>query len=344
MKIVKNLSLLKNDWNRCIDETDTIFQTYEWISTWWNIFGKDKDLFLLVIEQDNRVAGIAPLMMRKKKLEFIGSPLSDYNDFISKDSSISSQIIAHLKNEKAWNNIILEELPSTSNIFRNGFFGYHNSYFCNETYRLKFSKIENINSFIKKRDISRRKKSLEEKGKVKCTKCGSVSAAMKNLDIMFEQHIKQWKKKGIRSMFESESHKKFIKQITKKISKKIDIWTLTLDKKPIAVKFGFNFNKVFLEYCQSYDLEYKKYSPSSILYTYLFKYYYLQGYHFFDFSRGGESYKKRFANHKQTNLGLSMHRKYPSYEYYKFYNLFKEKVMRRPRLHQTLHKYKAKFK
>jgi CelD/BcsL family acetyltransferase involved in cellulose biosynthesis len=84
---------LRQGWDRLLGRTDaTIFQTFEWISTWWKYFAKPHDeLHVVVFSCDGRLVGIAPLFRERRKvlgiriatcLEFIGRGLSDYVDLI----------------------------------------------------------------------------------------------------------------------------------------------------------------------------------------------------------------------------------------------------------------------
>ena len=42
-------------------ETPSPFLSHPWVVTWWEHFGTDRDLNVLVVEDDEGVAGIAPL-------------------------------------------------------------------------------------------------------------------------------------------------------------------------------------------------------------------------------------------------------------------------------------------
>src|SRR5208337_586075 len=79
--------------HRC--HNSAIFSTWEWLTAWWKHFGNDKRLVLLLAEENDKIVGIAPLMysihkmfgLRMGKIEFIGTPDSDYADFILAEKS-----------------------------------------------------------------------------------------------------------------------------------------------------------------------------------------------------------------------------------------------------------------
>ena len=73
------------DWDRLVDgsRTGSVFLSYYWIKTWWNVFGYQYKLrFLLALEND-QVIGFAPLMQDHRGcIRFIGDTNSDYLDFV----------------------------------------------------------------------------------------------------------------------------------------------------------------------------------------------------------------------------------------------------------------------
>lgn len=58
------LSKLEPDWSRIAERAgpDHPFLTYEWVRTWWDAFGKGRDLRVLVARRDGECVGIVPLM------------------------------------------------------------------------------------------------------------------------------------------------------------------------------------------------------------------------------------------------------------------------------------------
>ena len=109
---------LEEEWTRLVEETEnaTVFQTYEWLFTWWRVFGAAKELYLLVVRESGRVIGIAPLMIDMKGpfriVEFLGNGLSDYLDFIiptAHEQRAIAAIVEQLYRDKAqWDVVSLQ--------------------------------------------------------------------------------------------------------------------------------------------------------------------------------------------------------------------------------------------
>ncbi len=93
---------LNEDWNQLvyISSIQEITVTWEWLYTWWEVFKQGRQLWILIVRQNSKIVGIAPLLMRKvlyygafpfQRLELLGSRedkkdeiCSDYLDFIIK--------------------------------------------------------------------------------------------------------------------------------------------------------------------------------------------------------------------------------------------------------------------
>jgi hypothetical protein len=83
------LDRLRPFWNRLLDKSRTrsVFLTWEWIKTWWEIYSSDFRLWTLVAYRLDEPCGIAPLVIRNgasPRLEFIGQNKAwgEYLDFI----------------------------------------------------------------------------------------------------------------------------------------------------------------------------------------------------------------------------------------------------------------------
>jgi CelD/BcsL family acetyltransferase involved in cellulose biosynthesis len=73
-----DLLTLKPCWNSLLSrsQNDTFFLTWDWVWTWWQVYGEDYKLFVLVARNPrDTVCGIAPLVLNRTSLnclEFVG--------------------------------------------------------------------------------------------------------------------------------------------------------------------------------------------------------------------------------------------------------------------------------
>jgi CelD/BcsL family acetyltransferase involved in cellulose biosynthesis len=119
------LALLEEPWTALIQacSSATVFASFQWNAMWWRHFGAGKKLNVLAIwDEQNRLVGIAPLMVSRlgpvRKLEFIGTGLSDYGDLLADpehEPAVISAILSYLRaNHSNWDLGDLSEVPPQS--------------------------------------------------------------------------------------------------------------------------------------------------------------------------------------------------------------------------------------
>lgn len=123
------LERLQGAWDGLLEQSrgGSIFSSFAWNSAWWQFFGKGAKLHVVVVsDSEGQVCGIAPLMLRRvgllRKLEFIGTGLSDAGDFVldpDHAEGVLGAIFAYLrKHSRAWDIIDLDEVPPYSPLAR----------------------------------------------------------------------------------------------------------------------------------------------------------------------------------------------------------------------------------
>ncbi len=124
------LQLLRDEWNALLQRStaNTVFLTWEWISSWWFSYGRGRQLCVLVgRDRHGFCQGIAPLYIEShrclgrslRRLRFIGdgSYDSDYLDFIvdrEYEPESLSQLLEKLICLDGWDVAQLNEIPSRS--------------------------------------------------------------------------------------------------------------------------------------------------------------------------------------------------------------------------------------
>ena len=58
---------LKENWNSLAQKSsiNSIFLRHEWIRCWWEAYGKDKELLIMLFYEGDDLKGIGPLMISK---------------------------------------------------------------------------------------------------------------------------------------------------------------------------------------------------------------------------------------------------------------------------------------
>ncbi len=61
----------------------SVFVLPAWLKVWWQAFGTDQELYLVAARQEEKILGVAPLMVKGGKATFVGSTdVCDYLDFV----------------------------------------------------------------------------------------------------------------------------------------------------------------------------------------------------------------------------------------------------------------------
>lgn len=360
------LRSIKDEWDRLLghNHTQMVFLTHEWVTKWWKHFGRGNELMVLLVKENGKLVCIAPLMIRKSRtllwsrrtIQFIGTPLSDYCDFIVPrgEKKPLKAIYQYLfDNKRSWTKINLEEIPEKSPTLRmsekilKGMIKLYDISFSNKCLSANFKDMseKEIKKLLRKRDIQRNMNYFKDKGELVYQEAKSPSERNEALKTLFDQHIKAWDEKKTLSMFRDSKCQEFFIDVSKELlpKGKISVWTLKCDKQMVAVQLGFNYDKTYLEYCRSHDIDYTVKGPGMILSSRVMEHYFNNDYDKVDFSRGAHPYKYRFSNETSINKAITIDKRILGYFLNKMYNNVKGYIMRRERLHHVINTWKNKI-
>jgi len=120
---------LSSDWRILLNEQrsdNTPFYTHEWFQCWWKSFGRGVDFFIILVKEENKLIGIAPMMLKKifmhglpvRQLSFIENGNSLHNNFIlgtRRKKDVLERIIQYLITEQScWDVVELKNIPAES--------------------------------------------------------------------------------------------------------------------------------------------------------------------------------------------------------------------------------------
>lgn len=129
---VESLAALAPTWNELLrsSASDNLFLTWEWVSTWWDVYGPGKRLHVIVASgPDGQIVGIAPLMLasirvlgmlRAGVVRFIGDGQevsAEYLDIITApgyEEAVAAACVSHLCADLSCDIVDLSPLAATS--------------------------------------------------------------------------------------------------------------------------------------------------------------------------------------------------------------------------------------
>jgi hypothetical protein len=137
-KIIKEeeFEALAQEWNELLrrSASNTLTLTHEWLSTWWEVFGEGRELYILLVRDGKQLIGIAPMLKRTvqhygvlpfRRIEFLASGedeadeiCSDYLDFILKkgrEEEALKTIFTYIHEEDSdWDEVLLTDMSGES--------------------------------------------------------------------------------------------------------------------------------------------------------------------------------------------------------------------------------------
>ncbi|MBT3313609.1 MAG: GNAT family N-acetyltransferase [Anaerolineae bacterium] len=115
---------LRYSWNALLEKKHirSAVLTWEWLFSWWKVFGDEKKLWLVTVWEDDRLIGVAPLMLEKRRkigmplqvLCTLGTPMNDIGGFIVQDQDLQIVKILSdfiLEQKREWDIFELNEFP-----------------------------------------------------------------------------------------------------------------------------------------------------------------------------------------------------------------------------------------
>jgi CelD/BcsL family acetyltransferase involved in cellulose biosynthesis len=319
---IDNLSdflALRDEWNDVVGRCEhSIFSTWEWLTCWWKHFGIDKQLLLLIAEEEKRIVGIAPLMysFRKKfgarigKIEFIGTPDSDYHDFVlaGDEEKCIEHFINHLKSlPTKWNILSLSEIPEGSKSLR---FLAEISRTIQPVSECPYARLPSAYDIFlrnlshnRKYDLRRKLRRLEREFIVTFADYSEPQSCVEGMNEFFELHQKRWESKGLPGIFSVQAFRDFHLEIARHFSQKgwLRLYLLKLSGRPAAAVYGFRYQNRFYFYLSGFNPRYSRYGIGNLLLSKAIEKSIQEELTEFDFMRGAEEYKDRWNTTSRWN-------------------------------------------
>jgi CelD/BcsL family acetyltransferase involved in cellulose biosynthesis len=314
----RRLQELSSEWTRLwkSDSQAEIFQTPEWATAWWCSFGHGCTLCSLVVFAEDLVIGIVPLVNRDGVIRFLGTPEADYVDIVCEEKRAEEVLVVALKTLREsvteWSECVWQHLSKESRVMRH-YRGLPRQIVGNlhclptERYRtilFRDNRDAVISLLLGKKHTRRRRNKLQKAGQVRFRHLEKEQAAETHFNDFFLHHVRRHAAIGRRSVFVAPESRQFIRTLFAKLGTAARFGVLELDGRPLAWHFGFQVNGKFLLYQHTFDLAASEYTPGELLLWNLFEYAKDHVAREFDFGKGSEPYKNRFANYSRETFSL----------------------------------------
>ena len=255
-----------------------------------------------------------------RKVEFIGTPHSDYNSFIlfRKPSECLRLFLDRLMKFSDWNLLELRDIRdrSTSAITL--------QLLCNNEASNLELRLDtlcpyiNLPSSVKiftnrlsrnmRKNLRKRLRKLEREYRVEVKTQRDFDSVKEAMEVFFELHQKRWKAKGKLGAFVSEAFRNFHLELAGILDEKgwLGLHFLTANDKPVGAVYSFDYSGKKYGYLTGFDPEFERYGVGNLLKMHVVEYCIKKGFGEYDLTRDFEPYKADWATGVRKNFVVRM--------------------------------------
>ena len=303
--------------------TATVFQTPQWLATWWDIFGrksKTRRLCLLTARDQGKLIGLLPMMctnwhlLPQQRLAFLGAGVTDYNDALAingRGSEVCEAFYAYLGSEYRHKIIDFRELrdggllrenpPPRTSGFTYGDWPLENCPFISlpRDGRKDERWNELLRGYSKKfrSSIGYSERTLRRAFQVDIRAVDNAAELPQALDDLYELHQRRWNQRWLPGVFTNKRVRAFHSRATALLLAQgwLRLYLLRLDDQVQAALYAFAFNNRTCYYQGGFEPELARYSLGSQLIAHAVRQAIDEEFSTFDFLRGNEEYKMRWT-------------------------------------------------
>jgi CelD/BcsL family acetyltransferase involved in cellulose biosynthesis len=303
--------LFEKDWNRILHTSgeDEVFLRMEWLSAWWDTFGKGKRMLVLRVSDSDRIVGFAPFAITSRRLQsyktlgFMGSGPSDRCAILAEyeRNDVHTAVWEYVMGREGWDTMDLkdtrEDCPTACALRR---------IFPNAEYETNVSPYVTIAGTYEEyvRGLKKKNRQSLQRCWRRLSEKHSVTFGLRKPEDANDDDYREfvrlgnarWEGSGTKSVLAFPDMVKFVwRAVTGLASEGIPtLHYLKEGDRTIAIGLGFEYLQRYLCYLSGFDPEFSIYSPGSLLLGKVLEMCHQRGLKEVDLLRGAEAYKYRF--------------------------------------------------
>jgi CelD/BcsL family acetyltransferase involved in cellulose biosynthesis len=327
------LEELRPAWNRLLQSCSqpSIFQTPEWLASWWHSFGANKELLTLIFHDgDENIFALAPMYAEKQRfcglplrvLRFVGagSGDSDALDFIivpGYEQICAQTFLTWLTHERICDICALETLPQNSPLAqhvvesarRSGLKLYSqiSPNFFIDLPSTWPAYLETLESNFRPL-LTRYPKRLHSRFNVSITRCECESDLVSSLEALFALHQMRWTGRGEPGAFSSAERRDFYLRMAHAFQARgwLEFWLLKIEDEIAAAQFCFRYGNTVSLLQEGFHPKYAVEKVGYALRAHVLQQMIQAGATRYDFLGGTDAYKLKFGARCGNYLTLHM--------------------------------------
>ncbi len=262
---------LRDSWNSLLEQNHirSAVLTWEWLFSWWTVFGEDKKLWIITVWENEHLLGIAPLMLEKRKkfgvplqvLCTLGTPMNDIGGFIIRDQDAQTLKMLSdyiLEQKSNWDIFELNEFRTES--FE---IGTIKNTFNHNHFRAIITKNEHYYVPIKEswddyyQTLSRKFRKNLRRAERNSKSLGEMSLKQYLGDSLTWENFSEVVAVNCHANYpricNSEQEKTFLETLYKLAPQYFILYLLYIDNQAVAYEYGFLYNDRFEDWRAGFD-------------------------------------------------------------------------------------------
>lgn len=316
------LQALRPGWDQLLSRYPlaTTFCTWEWLSCWWECFGKDHKLLTIALFDCEALVGLAPFAISQENmgwfslrmLRFMGDGSGDSDNLDlpvqpGYERAFAEEVLNVLRHRKRlWDICLLNTLPFESPVahcvgellrsrsWRS--FEYFSSCSAVDLPKTWARYLETLSSEDQK-NLTRYTRRLQNRNSIKIYRCSRQEELPRCLEALFRLHQKRWERAGEPGTFSSESRRHFYDRLSRDLlhRKWLEFWILELDGEIAAAQFAFRYAHKVFQLQEGYDPKRGSDRPGYVLRGAVLERLIQENVRTYDFLGGEDAYKVRWG-------------------------------------------------
>jgi CelD/BcsL family acetyltransferase involved in cellulose biosynthesis/RimJ/RimL family protein N-acetyltransferase len=310
------IEALRDDWERLWRARGIrhVFQSFGWHLAVLDAH-PEREVRVLVACRGGRTIAILPLAIVGGRVRFLGVPYADYNDMLAEPEHAGAALSAMLAAIDAarlapavLDNVREDALLREAIAALDGAprLSQAKSGVCPVTL-LGADREQVLDEIQKKKSLRRHEKKLAALGQVELRHVTDLKTARAMLPRFFDQHTARRVVAGGGMRFDDAATRAFYGALIDRLGlETVRFAVLTVDERPVAFHFGFEFERHFVWYKPAFDVDLWDLGPGEVLLKRLFEYAGERGVVEVDFTIGDEGFKDRFANRTREVFAITV--------------------------------------
>jgi CelD/BcsL family acetyltransferase involved in cellulose biosynthesis len=307
----------RESWNDLLARSRlrSVFQTFEWLESWWESLGRGSHMVVLLDEEDGTLRAAAPLVqVRRLHLgrrlvfwTFAGGMPTDYCDMLYDSPAGLERLVVAMRNDRQWDALDLDRIPQDSmtpsvleRVLPRRRRARSDSDPCPA---YVFDPGHDGSELLAKKSVRRHENALRRAGRVEVQHLTRAHDVRERLEVLFAQHIGRRAVAGDASHFQDPRFCDFYYRLTEGLAARgwLLMTLVLLDDSPVAIHFGFVYDRKLVWYKPAFSTAHATLSPGETLLAELVRYCRAHDLSELDFTIGNHAFKERFATLTRRN-------------------------------------------